>query len=104
MKKYIKIIQQMRAGGNPFRENQNELFRLSDGTPVFKGEILWHPDSNKVGWYCIAEFPPEGAMVTVRSPNGAVPTVYISELRKKPPPPPRRCPTCDQLLPTQAAY
>jgi len=61
------------------------LFKLSDGTDVFAGDVLWHPDLERVGWCCIAEFEPEGETVTVRSPNGAVPTVNISELRKKPP-------------------
>lgn len=63
----------------------NPLFRLSDGTDVYKGDILWHPDLNRVGWCCVAEFEPQGDSVVVRSPSGAVPTVLISELKKSPP-------------------
>jgi hypothetical protein len=75
------------------------LFHLHDGTPVFKGDILYHPDKRRVGWYCVAEFEPNGEYVTVRSPEGAVPTILISELRKEPPPEPIRCTQCGQLLP-----
>lgn len=32
------------------------LFRLKDGTPVFDGDILYHPDRRNVGWYCIAHW------------------------------------------------
>lgn len=63
------------------------LFHLPDGTPVHKGNILWHPDSRNVGWYCVAEFAPrspDADTVTVRAPNGAVPHVYIADLRSSP--------------------
>jgi len=60
------------------------LFKLLDGTDVYKGDVLWHPNLNRVGWCCFAEFEPEYDTVVVRSPNGAVPTVYISELRRTP--------------------
>lgn len=77
------------------------LFHLSDGTPVYKGDILYHPDRYNVGWYCIAQFEPNGdKTVTVRSPNGAVPTVFISSLSKEPPIE-KRCKTCGQLLPNK---
>jgi hypothetical protein len=81
---------------------RQELFYLLDGTPVFKGEILYHPDPVKVGWYCKAEFEVrESGYVTVRSPNGAVPTVRIADLRKEPPQA-KRCSKCCQLLPEKA--
>lgn len=84
------------------RQRLEPIFFLSDGSPVKLGDVLWHPDERKVGWCCIANFPPRfpGApSVTVNSPNGAVPHVLISELRRRPPPPPKRCRTCGQLLP-----
>lgn len=81
------------------RDRRKPLFELSDGTEVFYGDVLWHPDLRRVGWCCRAEFEPEGDTVTVRSPNGAVPSVFISELRKTPPSPSERCMTCGQLLP-----
>lgn len=74
------------------------LFRLSDGTEVFEGDILYHPDIRRVGWACKAEFEPTGEMVTVRSPNGAVPTVAISELRREPPLVPKRCSQCGRIF------
>jgi len=75
------------------------LFDLADGTHVRYGDILYHPDRRNVGWYCIAEFKPsDHETVTVRAPNGAVPHVKISELRKNPPVV-RRCKTCNQILP-----
>jgi len=77
------------------------LFKLLDGTKIYYGDVLWHPDKQR-GWFCRAEFESEGDVVTVRSPNGAVPTVYISELRKKPPPEPKRCEMCNQLLPIKS--
>ena len=78
------------------------LFTLRDGTMVFKGDILFHPDRERVGWYCIAEFKPDvdnSQFVTVRSPNGAVPIVLIRDLKREPPPPNTRCRLCGQLLP-----
>ena len=78
------------------------LFYLLDNTPVYEGDVLYHPDPIKVGWYCKAEFEPDNVeYVTVRSPNGAVPTVLISNLRKEPPAPPARCSKCGQLLPPE---
>lgn len=77
------------------------LFLLDDGEPVYYKDVLWHPDKLRVGWYCIAEFEPIGEYVTVRSDNGAVPTVLISELRKEPPEEHKRCSKCGQLLPKE---
>lgn len=76
------------------------LFNLADGTPVRKGDILFHPDRRRVGWYCVAEFKPsnDNTTVTVRAPNGAVPHVKVSELKRNPPVV-RRCKTCNQILP-----
>ncbi len=76
----------------------NILFYLHDGTPVFKGDALWHPDRNTVGWCCFAQSKPNGEYVVVKSSNGAVPTVRVVELRKQPPEP-IRCSKCGQLLP-----
>ena len=63
------------------------LFHLEDGSPVFFGDVLWHPDRRRVGWCCIARFTPDnnGQTVTVNSPNGAVPNVEIKDLKRKPP-------------------
>jgi hypothetical protein len=77
------------------------LFFLIDNTPVYEGDVLYHPDSINVGWYCVAEFAPDDEYVTVRSPNGAVPTVRIDDLRKQPPAPPARCSKCGQFLPPE---
>lgn len=77
------------------------IFHLQDGTPVHKGDILYHPDRVLVGWYCMAQFKPEedSEFVVVRSPNGAVPMVKIADLKSEPPLPQKRCRTCGQLLP-----
>ena len=81
------------------KDRQVSLFQLIDGTDVFYGDILWHPDSRNVGWYCTAEYSVNNfGYATVRSPNGAVPSVDITELRRMPPPPPPRCSECGQLL------
>jgi len=78
---------------------REKLFELSDGTEVFKGDILYHPDNYRVGWYCKAYFKPrDSEYVTVTSTNGAVPTVLIADLRKEPPEV-KRCRLCNQLLP-----
>jgi hypothetical protein len=81
-----------------YRNRKVPLFQLGDGTDVFYGDVLWHPDKRRVGWCCIANFyPHEGSdVVTVNSPNGAVPTVKIAELRRTPPNLAyRECPTCN---------
>lgn len=81
-------------------EERTILFTLTDGTKVYRGDILYHPDARKVGWYCMANFPSStNYSVTVTSPNGAVPTVLVADLRRNPPAPPERCKTCGQLLP-----
>ena len=80
------------------------LFHLSDGSPVLKGDVLWHPDRRNVGWCCFAQGKPNGGFAVVRSDNGAVPTVCISKLRREPPEP-KRCSKCHQLLPkTKSTY
>ncbi len=84
------------------RNRLDPIFRLINGTNVYYGDVLWHPDNRRVGWCCLAKFLPESELyVTVRSPNGAVPTVRISELRKEPPVIPKRCKCCGQLLPKE---
>ena len=42
------------------------LFHLVDKSPVFRGDILYHPDRDRVGWYCVAEFEPEAGGEDVR--------------------------------------
>ena len=76
------------------------LFHLVDKSPVFRGDILYHPDRDRVGWYCVAEFEPEagGEDVRVRTPNGAVPIVSIDQLQREPPVL-ARCSKCGQVLP-----
>ena len=75
------------------------LFVLKDGTEVKRGGILFHPDCRQVGWYRTAEFRADAnGRVTVRSPNGAVPTVFVGDLRSQPPVE-KRCSKCGQLLP-----
>ena len=81
------------------RNRLEPLFKLDDGTQVFYGDVLWHPDEERVGWCCKAEFTPENDHVTVRSTNGAVPHVFISEFRKEPPALPKKCKRCGQILP-----
>lgn len=78
--------------------DKEELFRLSDGSSVFEGDILFHPDHDKVGWYCVANFKAQDKAVTVTSPNGAVRTVLVSELRREPQKRKLYCDTCGQRL------
>lgn len=75
------------------------LFKPTDGTEVRYGDILYHPDRRRVGWYCKAEFEPGPHCDEVRvcSGSGAVSMVFISELCKEPPI--ERCRSCGQLLP-----
>lgn len=82
-----------------YRNRRLPLFQLEDGTEVFYGDVLWHPDKGRVGWCCKAEFRARNERVTVRSPNGAVPNVAVADLRKEPPRPPPRCSECGQFLP-----
>ena len=77
---------------------KNPLFYLNDGSEVYDGDVLWHPDRNKAGWCCFAFKPPVNDLVMVISDNGAVPTVKLSDLKRKPPVP-KRCKKCGQLLP-----
>lgn len=82
------------------RKRKVLLFELDSGTPVYYGDVLYHPDRRRVGWYCKAEFMPndDGDTVTVRAEASAVPTVLISELLEEPPID-RRCHACGQILP-----
>ena len=62
----------------------NVLFYV-EGRPVYRGDILYHPDINRTGGRVSAEFPAEGDFVTVRTATndnraGAVPTVRIEDL------------------------
>ena len=75
------------------------LFTLADSTKVYRGDVLYHPDRRKVGWHCVADFKPEADLVTVRTDNGAVPTVRICELMKEPPEL-KWCRTCGQRIPS----
>lgn len=58
------------------------LFDLEDGTPVYHGDTLYpHPRYfKKAGKFVTAEFKADGDEVTVRSQNGAVPTLPINML------------------------
>ncbi len=84
-------------------KEKEQLFTLDDGTPVFYGDILYHPDRRRVGWYCIAQFRQKEGLdtVTVCCDNGAVPTVLISELKTESPIE-KRCSQCGQLLPASS--
>jgi hypothetical protein len=88
----------MYGGTEEQRKRKVPLFNLVDGTPVYFGDVLWHPDRRCVGWYCVANFALDGDgedSVTVNSPNGAVPTVLIEDLRRVPPVYEQvTCPTC----------
>ena len=74
------------------------LFFLSDDTPVYKNDILWHPDTERYGWYLEAAFVSHNTHVTMVCDNGAVPTVKISELKRRPPKI-KWCSKCGQQLP-----
>lgn len=61
-------------------DKRKPLFEVQ-GKPVYKDDILYHPDVYRTGGKVRAEFPSGDDYVTVRSvPSGAVPTVKISEL------------------------
>ena len=71
-----------------------ELFKV-DGRPVYKGNILFHPDKSRTGGRVTAEFETDGGLVTVRSDNGAVPCVMVDELCwNEQAIPERYCPMC----------
>lgn len=55
------------------------LFEV-EGRPVSRGAVLFHRDIPRTGGRVTAEFKPEGDFVVVRTLNGAVPSVRISEL------------------------
>lgn len=56
-----------------------ELFAV-EGRPVYRGNVLFHPDVRHTGGRVTAEFSSEGEEVRVRADNGAVPIVKILEL------------------------
>lgn len=65
------------------------LFHLVDGSPVYRGDVLHVAPryAHRAGATCKAEFPGCGEQVTVRSiPAGAVPTVPVAALSRKPHP------------------
>ena len=64
-------------------KQEKPLFHI-EGKPVFKGELLFHSDFDLTGGMVTAAFPPEGNQVTVRTQNGAVPTVRLDDLSLKP--------------------
>jgi hypothetical protein len=71
-----------------------------EGRPVFRGNILFHPDGPKTGNRVTAEFDANGASqgyVTVRTDNGAVPDVRIENLTWTKPI--LTCDKCGQILP-----
>jgi len=80
-----------------YRDRRVPLFYLADGSPVYFRDVLWHPDRRRVGWCCIANFTVDAndETVTVNSPNGAVPNVFIKDLRRESPEEISiTCPTC----------
>lgn len=70
------------------QENKNLLFKLLDGTSVFRGDTLYvHPSFIKhAGLIVTAEFKPEGKTVVTRSSSGAIPELPIAFLSKTPHP------------------
>ena len=78
---------------------------IVEGRPVFKGNVLFHPDRDRTGGRVTAEFDGGGASegdVTVRSDNGAVPTVRIGSLTWAKPI--LKCRECGQILPDGEQY
>lgn len=75
------------------------LFYIDGDIPVFRDDILYHPNVKKYGWFLKAEFKStDGLTVTMRAYNGAVPTVKISDLMVGPPEI-TWCKSCGQRLP-----
>ena len=70
------------------QENKNVLFKLLDGTSVFRGDTLYvHPSFiKKAGLIVTAEYKPQGKTVLTRSSSGAVPELPIALLSKTPHP------------------
>lgn len=69
--------------------NQEPLFHLVDGSPVYRGEVLHVAPGylHRAGATCKAEFPAKGDQVCVRSiPTGAVPTIPLAALSREPHP------------------
>ena len=78
----------------------SKLLFYVEGRPVFKGNVLFHSDIERTGGRVTAEFDGDEASdgyVTVRSDNGAVPTVRIKSLTWAKPI--LTCSKCGQILP-----
>lgn len=65
--------------------NSKVLFEVA-GRPVVRGDVLYHRDLPRTGGRVTAEFVAEGNWVTVRTQNGAVPKVRVSDLSWSPHP------------------
>lgn len=85
-KNKCRRIYQLRPSQIKYQEDKKMLFKLADGTAVFRGDTLYvHPSFIKrAGMTVTAEFKPEGGTVVTRSENGAVPQLPINLLSKIP--------------------
>lgn len=79
-------VYQLRPSQIKYQEEKKMLFKLPDGTAVFRGDTLYvHPSFIKrAGLTVTAEFKPEGGTVVTRSENGAVPQLPVNLLSKTP--------------------
>lgn len=79
-------VYQLRPSQIKYQEENKILFKLRDGTAVFRGDTLYvHPSFIKrAGLTVTAEFKPEGGTVVTRSENGAVPQLPVNLLSKTP--------------------
>jgi hypothetical protein len=79
-------VYQLRPSQIKYQEEKKMLFKLRDGTAVFRGDTLYvHPSFIKrAGLTLTAEFKPEGGTVVARSENGGVTSLPVNLLSKTP--------------------
>lgn len=79
-------VYQLRPSQIKYQEEKKMLFKLPDGTAVFRGDTLYvHPSFIKrAGLTVTAEFKPEGGTVVTRSENGGVTSLPVNLLSKTP--------------------
>lgn len=79
-------VYQLRPSQIKYQEENKILFKLRDGTAVFRGDTLYvHPSFIKrAGLTLTAEFKPEGGTVVARSENGGVTSLPVNLLSKTP--------------------
>lgn len=65
---------------NPSDVVDPDVLFLVEGKPVYRDDVLYHQDVYRTGGRVSAEFKPCGDTVTVRSDNGAVPSVKVKDL------------------------